>query len=109
MLMLTKQDVFRMHSRSRFLPWRWSYSGRRLAVRAETLERRYKMSVLKEVVVKVMSVPTDYKKDAMEKIGVTADKVAYTFSVSPISAINAKGYFTEPREYTVTLGLKVNA
>jgi hypothetical protein len=56
-----------------------------------------------------MSVPTDYKKDAMEKIGVTADKVAYTFSVSPISAINAKGYFTEPREYTVTLGLKVNA
>jgi hypothetical protein len=81
-------------------------------------ERRYKMLINKmenieksnpivEIVVKVMSTPANFKRDALKEAGFEFEDIAY-FSSECIEPRDLKVYFTEPREYTVTLGVKTN-
>jgi 2-keto-3-deoxy-6-phosphogluconate aldolase len=60
---------------------------------------------ISEITVKVMSVPTNMRQDALRKLNIPFSKVAYIHTAC-IEPKNLANYFTEPREYTVTIGIK---
>jgi hypothetical protein len=62
------------------------------------------MKNISEVTIKIMSVPTNVKQDAMRKLNLDFSRVAWIHTTHTCP-INAKDYFTEPHEFVVTLGV----